>query len=395
MKRWSTTPVSKRLIAKRISLVAVSILMLVSVPIAYSSLAHADQFDERIRQLQSEIDQYQNKARALRDQANTLQATVDGLNNEIAVIQTQINLNQTKFDQLTADIKLNEQKIAFNQDDLGKTLANIYIDDKISPFEMLASSKNIGDYVDKQEYRSSVRDRLTKAIDTIKKTKKELEQQKIDIERVLADQQNARKALDEKRAQQQSILDQTRGDEAAYQQLSAKSESQKLEVQRQQQAAIEAAIRRRGGGGVNFLPGDPNKGGYPWEVDCYVDGNAVSHGGLGGNGTDPLGYGCRQCVSYTAWKVLQKTGYAPRYWGNANMWPGSARAAGFSTGRTPQVGSVGVISAGTYGHVVWVEAVNGDGTVDISQYNYLTSAGWGQYTRMRVSASTYDTYIYF
>ena len=53
--------------------------------------------------------------------------------------------------------------------------------------------------------------------------------------------------------------------------------------------------------------------------------------------------------------------------------------------------------AGQYGHVVWVEAVNGDGTVDISQYNYYNAGGpgWGNYSRMRVSQYTYDYYIYF
>jgi surface antigen len=79
------------------------------------------------------------------------------------------------------------------------------------------------------------------------------------------------------------------------------------------------------------------------------------------------------------------------------MWPSSARAAGYSTGSTPRVNSVGVISAGAYGHVVWIEAVNGDGTVDVSQYNYYNAGGpgWGNYSKMRVSAATYDTYIYF
>ena len=56
-----------------------------------------------------------------------------------------------------------------------------------------------------------------------------------------------------------------------------------------------------------------------------------------------------------------------------------------------------MISAGAYGHIVWVEAVEGDYVV-ISQYNYLNAGGpgWGHYSKMRgVPASTYDTYIYF
>ena len=55
------------------------------------------------------------------------------------------------------------------------------------------------------------------------------------------------------------------------------------------------------------------------------------------------------------------------------------------------------MSVGSYGHIVWVESVNGDGTINISQYNeWLPNGGWGQYSeRYHVSPSTYDTYIYF
>lgn len=388
-------------VVKRISLSLIALVIGISLPISVASPAKADEFDERIGQIQAEINSYQAKAQSFRDQANSLQVVIDSFNNQIAILQGQINLSQAKYDQLIADIKHNEEKIALNQDVLGDTIAAIYVDDKISPFEMLASSKNISEYVDKQEQRSSVRDRLTTAIAQIKQAKKELEKQKVDVERVLADQQNARRELDSKRTEQQAILDQTRGSEAAYQQLSARSEAQKLELMRQQQAAIEAAMRRSGRGSVNILPGDPNKGGYPWDANwygCYVGADAMSRGGKYGNGQDELGYGCRQCASYTAWKVLQQIGYEPRYWGNANNWPGSAWNAGFrNQGSTPRPNSVGVISAGTYGHVVWIEAVNGDGTVDVSQYNYYNAGGpgWGNYSRMRVSASTYDTYIYF
>ena len=104
-------------------------------------------------------------------------------------------------------------------------------------------------------------------------------------------------------------------------------------------------------------------------------------------------------MSYVAYKVgaYLNNGWFPRYWGNANMWPGSARKLGIPTGSTPREHAVGVISAGDYGHVVWVEKDNHDGTIDVSQYNYYNAGGpaWGNYSKMRVPASTYDTYIYF
>lgn len=401
MKR-STTPASARTLATKASLVVVALLMAVSVPVQMGRVVQADQYDDRINAIQKEIDEYQAKASQLQGQADSLQKEVSALTSQKNIIQGQINLKQAEHDKLVAEIKASQDKIVRNQDVLGDTIASLYVDGKISPLEMLASSNTIGEYVDKQEYRSSVRDQLTKTIDQIKQLKRKLETQKKDIERILAEQQFARNELAKKESERQYILNQTRGQEAAYQNLTATREQQKLQVQRAQQAAIEAAMaaasRRNGGNGtVNILPGDPNKGGYPWESGCWVDANAWSHGGAGGDGTDPLGYGCRQCVSYTAWKVGQRTGNFPRYWGNANQWPGSARSAGYSTGSTPRANSVGVISAGAYGHVVWVEAVNGDGTVDISQYNYYNAGGpgWGNYSKMRVSASTYDTYIYF
>lgn len=395
MKR-STTPASARSLAVKVSLVTVAVLIAIATPIQISQIASADQYDDRINAIQKEIDEYQAKAGQLQGQADSLQKEVSALTTQKSVIQGQINLKQAEHDKLVAQIKASEDKIVRNQDVLGDTIANIYVDGKISPLEMLASSNTIGEYVDKQEYRSSVQEQLTKTIDQIKQLKRKLEKQKKDVDRVLAEQQFARNELAKKEGERQDLLNKTRGQESAYKNLTASREQQKLQAQQAQQAAIQAA-ERRSGGTVDVLPGDPSKGGYPWEANCWVDANAWSHGGAGGDGTDPLGYGCRQCVSYTAWKVGQRTGEFPRYWGNANMWPSSARAAGYSTGSTPRANSVGVILAGDYGHVVWIEAVNDDGTVDISQYNYYNAggSGWGHYSKMRVSAATYDAYIYF
>ncbi len=396
MKRLSTTSVvNTKKTAKKITLITVATLLVLTSALQITNSVRADDYDQKIAQIQAQIDQYQAQAGQLNAQASSLQKELDGLTAQKNIIQGQVNLKQAEYDKLTAQIADNEKKIQEDQDALGATIADLYVASDVSPLEMLASSKNIGDYVDKESYRNSVKDNLAQTIASIKKIKRQLESQKKDVERVLAEQKLARDELAAKESQQAQLIAQTRGQEAAYQGLVSQREGQKLELQKQQQAAIEAAARRAGGT-INILPGDPNKGGYPWESGCWVDANAWSHGGVDGNGSDPLGYGCRQCVSYAAYKVGAFTGNYPRYWGNANQWPGSARAAGYSTGSTPRKNSVGVISAGAYGHVVWVEAVNDDGTVDVSQYNYYNAggSGWGNYSKMRVSAATYDTYIY-
>jgi surface antigen len=390
-KLRTTTPVS--ISSKRLFLIAISVVVLgLIAPVQMATFVSADDYDARIKALENDISRYDAEAARLAGEADTLQREVSRLNNEKAAIQAQVDISTEKLNKLNSDIKANEEKIQTNKDSLGTIVADLYVDDEVSPIEMLASSKGVNEYIDKQEYRSATRDQLTTTIATIKKAKAELEEQKKSVELVLKDQESQRNLLASKEQEQQSLLNETRGDEANYRNLSSQSTSRKEQLQREQQAAIEAALRARGGGGAgNITAGDPGKGGYP----AYLA-NSNYYNPI----VDPWGMYSRQCVSYTAWKVFQKNGYMP-YWGgrgNANQWPANARAAGIPVSSTPRAGSVGVLMAGTYGHTVWVESVNSNGTINISQYNYFNGggSGWGHYSEMyNVSPGAYDYYIYF
>jgi surface antigen len=72
--------------------------------------------------------------------------------------------------------------------------------------------------------------------------------------------------------------------------------------------------------------------------------------------------------------------------GNAINWASSAQARGIPTGSSPRAGAIG--QSGN--HVVYVEKVNGDGTVTVSDMNY---AGLGVVTTRKASASSF-IYIY-
>lgn len=91
----------------------------------------------------------------------------------------------------------------------------------------------------------------------------------------------------------------------------------------------------------------------------------------GGN-TYPVG----QCT----WGVKATATWVGNYWGNANMWPASARAAGFSVGTTPAVGAVIVwpYDGGGYGHVATVIAVNGS-NIQVVESNYAGHMTIGNY----------------
>jgi len=383
MKLRTATPASIAKIAK-LALIVVCIFVVTIVAMQMTQKVSADKFDDQINALQQDIDNYNIELSKLASQSSTLQSTIAGLQSQAAVIQAQIDISQAKYDQLVSQIADTEKKIIDNQDALGKTIADLYVDDKISPIEMLASSKNIGDYMDKQEYRSSVRNELVATIGQIKDLKALLEKQRIEAERVLTDQKNQHLVLVAKQNEQQQLLSDTKGQESAYQQLSSQN-SAEISKLRTQQAAELAARARSSGGGYTSLPGDGTKGGYPsYWMSLPLDG-----------AIDPWGMYTRECVSYTAFKVNQAYGNMP-YWGgigNANMWDDNARRIGIPIGTTPKPGSVAVANGGYYGHVAWVEKVNGDGTINISHFNINWNGDYAEWNNL--SLSFFDYYIYF
>lgn len=71
-------------------------------------------------------------------------------------------------------------------------------------------------------------------------------------------------------------------------------------------------------------------------------------------------------AGYCTWYAKNRRPDLPNRMGNASSWVASAAAQGFATGTTPRAGAIGQQG----NHVVYVEAVNGDGSVTVSEMNY-------------------------
>ena len=83
-------------------------------------------------------------------------------------------------------------------------------------------------------------------------------------------------------------------------------------------------------------------------------------------------------VGQCTWGAKQAAPWVGNYWGNAGQWLSSARAAGFRTGSTPQVGAVAVWTNTYYGHVAVVTAVNGS-QIQVVESNYAGNMSVGNY----------------
>lgn len=378
MKLRSTTPISDSL-ASRAALVAVAVLVAGSGVFALGSHVFARDYEAEIKAKEQEASKYNSEASRLGEMADNLQSELDKINGQITAIQGQIVDSQKKIDNLNAQIKRNELLIKQRRKAMGQVLADMHVDDQISPLEMLASSNSIGDYIDKQEQRSSLRTSLNGKIKEIKALQKKLEENKKLVENTLRDQEAQRNVLSSKQSEKAKLVADTKNDQNAYSALAQKRNSEVAKLREEQAAANRRAL----GGGVSIPGGIPGGGGYPgvWAnapLDAYVD---------------PWGLYTRECVSYVAWKIHSTGRYVPHFGGagNANQWPSTAARHGIPSGSTPKAGAAAVMSVGTYGHVMYVESVNGDGTITVSDYNFAWDGLYRYYTR---SASGL-TYVYF
>ena len=110
--------------------------------------------------------------------------------------------------------------------------------------------------------------------------------------------------------------------------------------------------------------------------------SSVSTSSVGRSSSAGNSYG----YGYCTWYVKNRRPDMPNNLGNANTWVARAAAQGMATGSTPRAGAVG--QAGM--HVVYVESVNADGSVTVSEMN---RAGWNVVSSRTVPAS-YFQYIY-
>ena len=388
MKRSTTQTVSKTFIAQATA-VSMAVLMAGTGVFHLGSLVFARDYDAEIKAKENEVQQYSSEADRLGQVATTLQGALDEINAQVSAIQAQIAESQQKHDDLVAQIAKNEQLMQTNRDALGEILSDLYIDDQISPLEMLASSDTIGDYIDKQEQRSSLKQSLNDKIKHIKELTVQLENDKKAVENILKDQELQRQQLASKQAEQQELVNSTKNDQNAYSALASERNAE-ISRLREQQAAENLRRMQSAGWSGSIPPASSGNGGYPaiWAnapLDAYVDN---------------WGLYTRECVSYVAWKVSSTGRYVPHFGGrgHAYQWPTTLAGVYSPTlggtiqqGSTPKVGAAAVMYGGPYGHVMYVEAVNGDGTITVSDYNLGVDGLYRYYTR---SASGL-TYIYF
>lgn len=150
-------------------------------------------------------------------------------------------------------------------------------------------------------------------------------------------------------------------------------------------------------GGVCFSSNSFAENDYPYADKKFDDLITDGYG---------IGFYYRECTSFVAWRMNRdKSPTAPTFqnvmkgpngtigrWSNGGNWEKNAREQGYIVDSIPAVGAIAQFNAsGTYpvGHVAYVEAVNPDGSVNLSEYN-ITPATYGE----RFNIKTVSNFIH-
>lgn len=361
-------------------LLIITIGVLIGSSAISSSNVRAQSIDAKIKALEAQRSQDQVNANQLGGQAKDIEGQIIDLQNQIASIQSLIDTNSERKVELQKQIKVAQDKVDEQRELLSSNIRSMYIEGDISPLEMIASSENLSDFVDKQEYRDRIKNSISTTMDEIQKLKQQLDEQEKEVTRIIDEQKTLQTSVSEKRQEASAKLAQTNQQKSDFDKAISSKSSEIASLRAQQLAANRSSS---GGGGGQVISSGRSGGGYPDKWAFAAQDSLV----------DTWGLYNRECVSYTAWKVYQSGKRMPYFGGrgNAKQWPSTAQSFGISTGSEARAQSVAISYGGPYGHSMWVEEVLSGGRIRVSEYNFNID---GQYTE-RIISSAGLTYIYF
>ncbi len=224
----------------------VVVFMVVSMVIVGSSVGgvryvRAQSLQDQIDELKTQNTENKNNVKKLQDIATSYQDAINQLQEDIIEKQRSIDASQKRQQELESQIKQAEEQLAQQKKMLGDNIRAMYLEGDVSTLEMLASSNNLSEFVDKQQYRSSVKDKISEAVIKINDLKHQLQGQKEQVEVEIKEQKNSKAQLAQNRNEQSQLLAMNESEQADYNNKTKANEAKIKELQ-EAQKALERSI---------------------------------------------------------------------------------------------------------------------------------------------------------
>lgn len=198
---------------------------------------------QQIEQLQAQADMYRQNVASERAKADSLKKEISILKSQISALETQILITSKKIDKTQIEIGDIETTIFNTQDKIKKqkaTIGRIIIffnsRDRENLLINLVKHQNLSDFFRQQHYAATMSSQLLETIDVLHATESSLEQDRTILEdkkqllETLKQEHQARKqSLAGATQVKNTVLTQTKGQEAQYQKMLTEIEKKETE----------------------------------------------------------------------------------------------------------------------------------------------------------------------
>lgn len=198
---------------------------------------------KQIEELTKQAEQYRGNVTQKQKEANTLKKQIDILNNQINRLKTQISITDKQVGSAKLEIgQLGEQifnageQINKERKAIGEIVNFLNQRDQLSLLAILLKNPGLSSFTDEMQQAQNLNNKLIGLLvdlktekESLEKNKTELEQKRTELEDLNKKQIKQKTSLDNTKTNKDSLLTQTKGQEAYYQKLL--SETEKKEAQ--------------------------------------------------------------------------------------------------------------------------------------------------------------------
>lgn len=324
--------------------------------------------------------------------ANAYQIKVNELTSDIASKEAEIADTEEQIKNLKMQIIEAEKRLSEEQDALAELLVKMHFESNAEPIKILAGASSISDLAEKTAREEVAKEQISVSAASVKEMKENLESDRVEVEELLEQQRVTKRDLLNTRSEQQALVAKYENDADAYAEEAKAAQEAQRAAEREWQEQNSTRLS-----GLAYYSGDDT---YPWQEDCPGRQDAYLTRIETLDGWQKIGGYVCECVSYAGWKAYEAYGVILA-WGNAYSWDDRAEAAGYVVDNTPAAGTIGQLDGYPYGHVFWVESVNADGSINVTEYNnpyatslYSGSSHSGDFGARTIRASEVSSYNY-
>ena len=166
--------------------------------------------------LQLEIDANNTKIQELATQERDLKAKIEQINLEIVQANNEIQITELKIDELDGTLAKTQAELTNQKLLLRENLRSLYKQGGASDVELFLSSSTFSNYVNDQAYLQKIKDGIVVSATAITRYKQEIGLQRITEKELFKRQDVQRTVLTTRQTDMQTLLAQTKGDQAKY-----------------------------------------------------------------------------------------------------------------------------------------------------------------------------------